>query len=166
MVGEVGVRVSPVVEINDAADFGLEQGFGAVEAGAHGGVCGCALDGDSKPCSGDDGILLGMDTDADIVASAAPVMVPFPAADAAAVHAVGDALWGAIVPGGNNPVFFDQNGTDFAAQAVGIFSNRDRDPHVVRVGFGHDGAEGWWAVQKTGIFQYLEQTARVSAGAQ
>ena len=105
-----------VAAVDDFGDAGVDDGFGAVGTGGEGAIEGAAADGDAVGGGLDDGVFLGMDAEAFVEGAAAGGVAG--AAGAAAVAAIGDALGGAVVAGGEDLAVTDDNGADAAAEAV------------------------------------------------
>ena len=84
---------------------------------------------------GEDGVLLGVDADADVVRTAAErgVGVALRAAVAAALAAVGHAERGAVVAGADHPTLAGDHRADAAAEAVGAGARRQGDQQEVEV---------------------------------
>ncbi len=77
------------------------------------------------------GVLLGMDADADVVAVALGVILGVGAAVAAALVAVREAGRCAVVAGGDDPLVGDQDRAHVAAQAGRPLAGRHREQHEV-----------------------------------
>src|SRR5208283_5979711 len=127
------IRMAPIMQVINRRDFCLQHLFSATETGPHRGVHCAALNGNSKPRSGQNRILLCMHADAEVVARPGRVFIPIRATVASSVQAIWHVFRRAIVSSGNDsPLLYDYR-ADAAPQAIGPFSDSYRDSHEVLV---------------------------------
>ena len=113
--------------------FCLQQFLGTAKTGAHGGIEHGALGSYAKTGCRQQGILLGVDTNAKVVILPRFVFVPIHAAIATTVHAVHHIGGGAIITGRYNAIVQYQDSTDAIALAVGPGTHGHGNLHIVFV---------------------------------
>src|SRR5208283_4732333 len=113
-----GVGMLPFVQVKYSLNAGLKHLLHATEAGLHGGVERASFDRDAEAGGAENGILLGMDTDAEIVAGAGRMRFAAGAAQAASVQAIGHVAGRAIVTGGDDAPVFGNHRADTVAYAI------------------------------------------------
>jgi len=124
----------PLVQVIDGAHLRLQHLFGASEAGAHGGVHGAARGGNAEACGREDGVLFGVNADAEVVGFSGFVgLVAIGAAIASAVEAVGHILRSAVVSGGNDAIVEHDDCADAIALAVRTQPDCHGDIHEIFV---------------------------------
>lgn len=112
LFGEV-VRVVAVVD--DFFDAGVDEHFGADDAGCVGAVEDGVFDGDAEDGGLYDGVLFGVEAAADFVSLALGYVHLF--AEAADFFAVFESFGCAVVAGAEDVFVFDEDGADFASEA-------------------------------------------------
>ena len=129
--------MSPIVDVVNRMNFGLEQGFCTIETRPQSGIDNSILDGIAKSSRGNQRILLGMYADANVVPNAGAVSLSTLATYAAPVKAIGHSFGCPIVPRRDDAIVLNDHGADPPAQAVRLPADSHGNTHVVIVSGDH-----------------------------
>ena len=124
-------RISPRVAVIDGGDPCLKALLEAPKAGLGGGVHSAAENGLAKPRGGQDGVLLGMNTNAEIVSRPLGVLIDMSATITTTFGAIGRANRRAVVTSADDSVVTNHHCTDFTTAAIGPASGGLGEHHEV-----------------------------------